>query len=104
MLSFTSGLIVTVLISLAGLLLWRKQLDHTSEHFDPDWHWQFILINTALGAVCGTFPHVVTMTLAGFIYMTVLQVLSDHYRIKMMHASVDASMNKALDKIKQFKF
>ena len=98
MLSLTSGIIVSVLICLAGTILWRRQLDHTSPHFEQSWSTSFFIASCVMGGLNGAFPHVFTVVIIGIVYMLVLQVISDHYRIKMMAKSVDASMAKALKK------
>lgn len=103
MLSLTAGIIVSVLICLAGTILWRRQLDHTSPYFDQSWSNSFFAASCVMGGLNGAFPHVFTVAIIGIVYMLVLQVISDHYRIQMMGKSVDASMANALKKFDSFK-
>lgn len=103
MLSLTAGVIVSVLICLAGTILWRRQLDHTSPHFEQKWSSSFFAASCVMGGLIGAFPHPFTVTIIAIVYMLVLQVISDHYRIQMMAKSVDVSMAKALKKFDNLK-
>ena len=103
MLSLTSVIIVSILICLAGTLLWRSQMDHSSPHFEQKWSTSFFVASCVMGALNGAFPHPFAVGIIGIIYMLVLQNISDHYRIQMMSKSVRAAMANALKKFDKLK-
>ena len=88
MLSLSASVITAVLISLAGSVFWRRQLDHLSPRYNQWWSVRFFVINCMMGGLIGALPHVLVIAIIGILYMMTLQVISDRYRLQMSnHAS-----------------